>query len=116
MARLIDADALIAEFDDYIKFLENRDFVTSRFYADGARVLRKTVEKAPTIEQPTWISCAERLPEENTRVLVYLNIERLDAHTYTYFDTDRILNGKWIRWNSYVTHWMPLPEPPKGDE
>ena len=63
---------------------------------------------------PQWISVKDRLPNEDTRVLVYLNIKKLDANTYTYFDTDRLLNGKWVRWNSYVTHWMLLPEPPKA--
>ena len=60
-----------------------------------------------------WIPVTERLPEEDTRVLVYLNIEKTDANIYTFFDTDRILNGKWVRWNTYISHWMPLPEPPK---
>ena len=63
---------------------------------------------------PQWISVKDRLPNEDTRVLVYLNIKKLDANTYTYFDTDRLLNRKWVRWNSYVTHWMLLPEPPKA--
>ena len=63
---------------------------------------------------PQWISVKDRLPNEDTRVLAYLNIKKLDANTYTYFDTDRLLNGKWVRWNSYVTHWMLLPEPPKA--
>ena len=60
-----------------------------------------------------WISVDERLPEEDTRVLVYLNIQKTDANIYTFFDTDRILNGKWVRWNKYISHWMPLPEVPK---
>ena len=63
---------------------------------------------------PQWISVKDRLPNEDTRVLVDVNIKKLDANTYTYFDTDRLLNGKWVRWNSYVTHWMLLPEPPKA--
>lgn len=54
-----------------------------------------------------WISVKDRLPDEDTRVLVYIK------GTYTFFDTDRILYGKWVRWNASVTHWMPLPEPPK---
>lgn len=63
--------------------------------------------------KPEWISVDERLPEEDTRVLVYLNLTKLDAMTYTFFDTDRILDGKWIRWRGYISHWMPLPEAPK---
>lgn len=60
-----------------------------------------------------WISVKERLPKEDTRVLVYLDVKKLDAHTYTFCDTDRVDNGKWVRWGKFITHWMPLPEPPK---
>lgn len=59
-----------------------------------------------------WISIDERLPEEDVRVLVYINSER----SYTKFDTDRLKEGKWVRWYSDVTHWMPLPEAPKGEQ
>ena len=57
-----------------------------------------------------WISVDERFPEENTRVLVYLDETLYD---YTHIDTDRIKCGNWIRWGRAVTHWMPLPEAPK---
>ncbi len=61
--------------------------------------------------QNQWISVEDRLPEEDTRVFVYLVSER----SYTEIDTDRMACGKWVRWGSDVTHWMPLPEPPKGE-
>jgi hypothetical protein len=57
-----------------------------------------------------WISVDERLPEDDTRVLVYLVDKRL---IHTQMDTDRFVKREWIRWGSCVTHWMPLPEPPK---
>ena len=56
-----------------------------------------------------WISVKEQLPEEDTRVLVYANSDR----SYTKMDTDRMLDGIWVRWGRDVTHWMSLPEPPK---
>lgn len=57
-----------------------------------------------------WIPVTERLPDEDTRVLVWL----VDgANKYTRMDTDRRHNSKWVRWEKYVTHWMPLPEPPE---
>lgn len=60
--------------------------------------------------EPKWIHVTERFPEEDTRVLVWL----VDgANQYTRMDTDRRHNSKWVRWEKYVTHWMPLPEPPK---
>lgn len=98
--------------------------VTVRDNAEITDELLKQLRNAPPMvlhEEPTievvqeWISVKDRLPENDTRVLVYLNIEKLDAYTYTIFDTDRMLDGKWIRWNTYITHWMPLPQPPKGE-
>ena len=56
-----------------------------------------------------WISVDERLPEEDVRVLVYINSERI----YTKLDTDRMVDGEWVRWSKDITHWMPLPEAPK---
>ena len=56
-----------------------------------------------------WISVDERLPEEDMRVLVYINSER----SYTKLDTDRMGDGEWVRWDKDITHWMPLPEVPK---
>ena len=55
-----------------------------------------------------WISVEERLPETDTRVLVYMHENRM---SYTKIDTDRIVARKWVRWGDLVTHWMPLPEP-----
>ena len=56
-----------------------------------------------------WISVEDRLPQEDVRVLVAIKSDR----SYTEIDTDRIINGKWVRWFKDVTHWMALPEPPK---
>ena len=78
-----------------------------------ANYIREAVKEEAGYRKQEWISVDERLPEEDTRVLVYLNIPKTDANTYTFFDTDRILIGKWIRWNKFVSHWMPLPEAPK---
>ena len=63
-----------------------------------------------------WISVKDRLPEEDVRVLVWLSDE-VDAYTTVRMriDTDRRHNSRWVRWNRYITHWMPLPQPPKGE-
>ena len=96
----------------------------NKYYADGNHTEQGIVANAindvlPTLvefkngcyrKQSEWISVDERLPEEGVRVLVWLDIE----DNYTNIDTDRILRVKWVRWNSFVTHWMPLPEAPKG--
>lgn len=67
-----------------------------------------------------WISVDERLPENDTeRVLVHLSdCSFTKPIGFNKLDTDRYVDGKWVRWSKYVTHWMPLPEPPqmKGGE
>ena len=57
-----------------------------------------------------WISVKDRLPKNDNRVLVYMHENRL---SYTKIDTDRLVNGEWVRWSDTVTHWQPLPEPPE---
>ena len=100
--RLIDADKLeiskIAEFTD-----EYGDTVP--VYG----VMAEDIDKAPTVGTTRWVSVDEQLPEEDTRVLVWLREEKGE---YTRIDTDRRYNGKWVRWQPRVTHWLPLPEPP----
>ena len=70
-----------------------------------------------------WIKCSERLPEiEDASVLAYWpsNGGMDMVHIYDYFkditagvdDNGVQLYTKWYI-ESGVTHWMPLPEPPK---
>ena len=64
-----------------------------------------------------WISVKDALPPPNAdRVLVAL--DWYGRRVCGERDTDRIgIHGEWVRWGRSVTHWMPLPEPPKeGDK
>ena len=79
-----------------------------------ARMCESVKEQAEALynagyRKQEWISVDERLPEEDVRVLVYINSER----SYTKIDTDRMVDGEWVRWSKDITHWMPLPEAPK---
>lgn len=47
-----------------------------------------------------WISVKDRLPEEQG---YYIDIVYFRGKT------------KWAKGNERVTHWMPLPELPKGE-
>lgn len=68
-----------------------------------------------TIQQ--WIPVTERLPENDQWVLCFMKDKS--------FGTFRVFQWNYIdwRWNDGnewydehdVTHWMPLPEPPKGE-
>ena len=79
----------------------------------------KICEFRQLLDKPTadvvevkWISVKDELPKEKERVLVFLKNSG-HAKGYTRIDTDRLIKGNWIRWGNCVTHWMPLPEPPK---
>ena len=60
-----------------------------------------------------WISVDERLPEENTEVLIYCKTN--SGKEVFFVDKIRYFRGLaiWQAWNGKVTHWMPLPEAPK---
>ena len=66
-------------------------------------------------ERRCWIPVSERLPEEYVNVLCHLR--SLDRKS-EYYSIDHLMeDGQWWKaansWKYEVTHWMPLPEPPK---
>ena len=57
-----------------------------------------------------WIPVTERLPEYGQEVLVYTgNMKKPIVMGYKFWKKDY---DSWC----HVTHWMPLPEPPKEVE
>lgn len=72
------------------------------------------------INNPEWISVKERLPENGIDVLVHdaFGDPTISISTAAYSNVD----GKWIdylgndhNYQSDITHWMPLPTPPKNN-
>jgi hypothetical protein len=63
-----------------------------------------------TVQQ--WISVTESLPEQYETVVGWTKYREMGEVSH---------NGKRFVWESddgdyaHVTHWMPLPEPPKGE-
>ena len=53
-----------------------------------------------------WISVYDGMPEQDGKYLVYTDRGRV--HTMYYYRTNAFGFEHWS-----VTHWMPLPEPPK---
>ena len=64
-------------------------------------------------KQSGWISVEERLPEEDTIVLVWCG----EYAVYNYLRDDMWYTGYCdiSTDDGGITHWMPLPEAPKGD-
>ena len=72
-------------------------------FADHLIANGVTISNLETVKE--WIPVSERLPEVNVPVLVY------DGK---YVDGREFYDLSYV--SKYgVTHWMPLPEPPKGE-
>lgn len=70
-----------------------------------------------------WISVKDRLPELNIEVLCFNGSKRFGAYTLAELVTDSLGEMGWHVFGLHeydagfgcVTHWMPLPEPPKDE-
>lgn len=95
--RLIDADVLKEAFEE-----------------DGhlTGYIEEFIDDTPTIEavKQEWISVEDRLPEQYSGVIAYDG----DAVGEAFYDGEDFM---WTENEDFVfaTHWMPLPEPPKGE-
>ena len=68
-----------------------------------------------------WIPVSERLPTPYVDVVACrqalfgrANTVGLEYITITH-DEIPVWSKDYMTWKSKVTHWMPLPEPPKGE-
>lgn len=110
--RLIDADALIGALHG-CAFLEG----------DDRSICYNVIQKQPTA--CGWVSVKDRLPERYMSVLALVQdsdriswrrkIAWLNGDKWV-FDTDESFDEEELDDCESVTHWMPLPEPPKEDE
>jgi hypothetical protein len=109
--RPIDADALIATMENMRSISDNvkqRQIEESILHG----IVPQIIDDAPTIEaEPVngWISVKDRLPESDGFYLAW----------YTFKDGGHALDIFYFNAGSpisnAITHWKPLPEPPKGE-
>jgi hypothetical protein len=67
--------------------------------------------ECPLESLPEWISVKDRLPEIDSDCLVYLKTGQITVDRFR-----GLHNGEWRYVFNFVTHWQPLPSPPKEDE
>jgi len=128
--RLIDADALTKEIEDFnCKNCNHYNYVRCRACPTDDAVTY--IDEAPTVGE--WISVEDDLPKEHDSI--FANHPHLSKHmwvkesdnviVYVRFPDGtgrstegRLQDGKW--WTRVspmlepvVTHWMPLPTPPE---
>ncbi|WP_303823228.1 DUF551 domain-containing protein [Ruminococcus flavefaciens] len=103
----------------------NKEFIQGIAQALSEAVPKLLDDEPAADIQPAdgWISCKERMPEDNVPVLYALRIERgKHAVLYGWHYSIKGLGSAWhqsgcggARADEDVTHWRPLPEPPKED-
>lgn len=85
-----------------------------------ARALHTTPNRLLSFGEEGWISVRDRLPDVGAGVMVYGKKGNLEIITYGMHRADdrwwvEMLGvGGAIFEKDAITHWAPLPEPPKG--
>lgn len=80
------------------------------------------IEQIAELSKPRWVSVTERLPDESGNYLTAFGEGKAMAVNEFMHPRDWLTeegseadpNGKWY-WGG-VTHWMPLPDPPKRED
>ncbi len=78
------------------------------------------------VQQMRWIPVEERLPEENVTVLAFNADPHAEKYVLARYRTVVYLGRYWCQFDQEydswcascwkVTHWMPLPHPPKEEK
>ena len=115
MARYIDADALSIYFDALIKHAEMEGLYNMAHVYERCLQIVNDAPTADVAPRAEWISVEERLPDRNGVFLV--SLKESGYENLVYFDVIPYADGEWrnLPDKFTVSHWMPLPEPPKGD-
>lgn len=77
----------------------------------------------PSADVAQWISVKDRLPENGEHVLIWYEYYRYGSYNrmYTTYEIAYQYNGHWtgvgdsLGQKARVFAWMPLPDPPKGE-
>ena len=111
----------------YAEDAMHRIKMETRFYSGTYAEIERAIDSAPTVDPESmrpaagWISVKDRLPGVFDEVLVYFNGFISIAWRETEKRKNGIVGWHWDSQMSYqeslvnVTHWMPLPQPPKGE-
>lgn len=109
------SDALEAELCREGDDLEDRQWAYG--YAAGVSFAVRKLAEAPTLTPPNeWVSVEDSIPCSGKRVLA-TDGSFVGEAWYASFSKSWYRNNgfEWDRICGQVTHWMPLPAPPKKE-
>lgn len=92
-----------------------RDCPAMKIQSDGGRLAERIAADMLEQDVPGWISVKDRLPPTRGYYLVctYTAYYRTQCISKVFFDGK--LWGSVRKRYTNITHWMPLPEPPKEE-
>lgn len=82
--------------------------LTSCRSCNARNIADHLISNGVTVQE--WVSVEDRLPEENTTVIVATDNGIVFQCLYSY--------DGWDLWDDNdvnITHWQPMPQPPKGE-
>ena len=108
MTRLTDVDICIEKIKQ----------LPVSYDAETVQRCIEVLSNEPTIDAELhWIPCSERLPEDDTEVVVSCTDDSGDSE-FSYTTTGWHFKGMWVVGNErsyFVRAWMPLPEPYRAE-
>lgn len=103
-------------FDEFVDACDQCPFCREGSFCKGA-LCHDALALIEHLEAnvPRWISVEEQLPDNDAKYLVYMPDYGLHEVAEYYGD------GEWLdvdftNLTRNVSHWMPLPEPPKEEQ
>ncbi|WP_210453492.1 DUF551 domain-containing protein [Pantoea ananatis] len=90
---------------------------TIRYLMERAEAAEAEVKRLNASAQPVsdgWIRCTDSLPDSEGKYLVYETLNNRVNHDY--WMEPEPAEGFWNHYDTSVTHWMPLPAAPGGQD
>lgn len=102
------------------EIIENlREFSTKYLYEDQklSETCFRAADAIEELQKPKWIPVTESLPDAHKNVLCCGS----KGGQFVGWVSNHVANGKALAfvhggYGRLITHWMPLPEPPKDGE
>lgn len=106
-------DGMITKDEVYRLFSDFRAYIPT----DIRHQMIEKVKALPSIDVGSgdWISIKEKLPEYDKSVLICYSKQQDITIAWLAEDIECFEDDDYMYYMSEVTHWMPLPEPPKEE-
>ena len=100
-----------------IGLIANAKYICANDYSDHTEdeyIADTLLDNSVTVQE--WVSVNDRLPEEKVNCIVHYKHAYCDNDDYwaigiCFYDGEKFRIGCAYK----VTHWMPMPQPPKGE-